>query len=60
LPLEALRHELVGVDVVDPDDPEGWARTAGASDVTFRDKNNIVHVFVKSGPAPTTASVAAG
>jgi hypothetical protein len=29
--------------------PEGWARTGPARDVTFQDKNNIVHVVV--GPA---------
>lgn len=37
--------------------PEGWAQRGRRNDVTFRDKNNIVHVSVSSGPAPTPASV---
>ena len=35
--------------------PEGWARKGAASDVTFQDKDNQVHVVVKPGsksPAP--------
>src|SRR5438477_7235908 len=37
--------------------PEGWAQTGSGSDVTFRDKNNIAHILVTQGTAPTTASV---
>jgi hypothetical protein len=39
--------------------PEGWARSGSAKDVTFRDKNNIVHIVVASGSAPTAATVKA-
>jgi putative ABC transport system ATP-binding protein len=37
--------------------PEGWAQTGTGHDVTFRDKNNVVHIVVRPGPAPTVASV---
>jgi hypothetical protein len=37
--------------------PEGWAESGSGSRVTFRDKNNIVRVFVAKGSAPTVASV---
>jgi hypothetical protein len=37
--------------------PEGWTRKGDGRDVTFSDKNNIVHVVVANGPAPTVASV---
>jgi hypothetical protein len=39
--------------------PEGWTRRGGGRDVTFSDKNNIVHVVVANGSAPTPASVQA-
>jgi hypothetical protein len=39
--------------------PEGWAQRGAARDVTFQDKNNLVHVLVASGAAPTPASVSA-
>src|SRR5579884_149127 len=39
--------------------PEGWTQSGSARNVTFRDKNNLVHVLVASGPAPTPTSVAA-
>jgi len=39
--------------------PEGWAQKGAGGDITFRDKNNIVHVTVTSGPVPTIASVKA-
>jgi hypothetical protein len=39
--------------------PEGWTQSGSGHDVTFRDKNNLVHVLVGSGAPPTTASVAA-
>jgi hypothetical protein len=38
--------------------PEGWAQTGRGGDVSFRDKNNIVHIAVNSGAQPTAASVA--
>jgi hypothetical protein len=31
--------------------PEGWARTGGGSDVTFREKANVIHVAVHPGSA---------
>ena len=37
--------------------PEGWTRTGSGANVTFHDKNNLVHVSIAHGPAPTTASV---
>lgn len=37
--------------------PEGWTRQGDGPDVRFSDKNNIVHVVVRNGPAPTVASV---
>ena len=37
--------------------PEGWAQSGAGRDVTFRDKNNLVHIVVTSGNAPTVASV---
>ena len=39
--------------------PEGWTQRRSAADVTFQDKNNIVHVLVAPGPAATVASVTA-
>ena len=37
--------------------PEGWTRNGSAPDITFSDKNNIVHVVISTAAAPTTASV---
>jgi hypothetical protein len=37
--------------------PEGWTRRGDGGDVTFSDKNNIVHIVIADGPAPTVASV---
>jgi len=39
--------------------PEGWTQSGSGRDVTFRDKNNIVHVVIATGAAPTPASVSA-
>jgi hypothetical protein len=39
--------------------PEGWARTGFGRDVSFRDKNNIVHVVVRAGSRPGAAGVTA-
>jgi hypothetical protein len=39
--------------------PEGWALKGTGSDISFTDKNNVVHVVIASAPAPTTSSVAA-
>jgi hypothetical protein len=39
--------------------PEGWAQQGSGRDVTFQDKNNLVHVVVAPGSAPTSSSVAA-
>ncbi|HEV3230537.1 MAG TPA: hypothetical protein VGY97_13755 [Solirubrobacteraceae bacterium] len=36
--------------------PEGWTQKGSAGDITFQDKNNVVHIVVSSGPPPTTAS----
>jgi hypothetical protein len=39
--------------------PEGWTRQGSAGDVRFKDKNNVVHIVVGTGAAPTPASVSA-
>jgi hypothetical protein len=39
--------------------PEGWTQQGSARDVTFKDKNNLVHIFISRGAAPTPASVTA-
>jgi len=39
--------------------PEGWTQSGSGRDVTFRDKNNLVHILVTKGNAPSPASVAA-
>jgi hypothetical protein len=39
--------------------PEGWTQSGSGRDVTFRDKNNVVHVTISSGAAPSVASVTA-
>lgn len=39
--------------------PEGWAQRGAGGDVTFQEKNNIVHILVAAGPAPTPASTIA-
>jgi hypothetical protein len=37
--------------------PEGWAQSGAGKDVTFRDKNNLVHIVVAPGGAPTVSGV---
>jgi hypothetical protein len=37
--------------------PEGWAQSGKGGDISFRDKNNIVHIVVAPGSQPTVASV---
>ncbi|HWD76150.1 MAG TPA: PsbP-related protein [Solirubrobacteraceae bacterium] len=39
--------------------PEGWTQSGPGRDVIFRDKNNLVHVAISPGAAPTVSSVAA-
>jgi hypothetical protein len=39
--------------------PEGWTQRGSGRDVTFQDKNNIVHIAVIAGGSPTASSVAA-
>ncbi|HEY7966904.1 MAG TPA: PsbP-related protein [Solirubrobacteraceae bacterium] len=39
--------------------PEGWTQSGSGADVTFRDKNNLVHVIIAHAARPTTASVGA-
>jgi hypothetical protein len=39
--------------------PEGWAQSGHGGNVSFRDKNNIVHIAVASGPQPSVSGVAA-
>ena len=39
--------------------PEGWTRKGSSTDVTFSDKNNIVHIAITKRGAPTPAGVAA-
>lgn len=37
--------------------PEGWTQVGSGDDVSFKDKNNIVHVVIAKGGTPTTSSV---
>jgi len=39
--------------------PEGWAQSGAGRDVTFRDKNNLVHIVIARGGAPSLAAVRA-
>jgi hypothetical protein len=39
--------------------PEGWTQSGSGPNVTFHDKNNVVHVVISRGSAPTVASVTA-
>jgi len=39
--------------------PEGWTQSGAGRSVTFRDKNNLVHVQIGSGTVPTPSTVAA-
>jgi hypothetical protein len=39
--------------------PEGWAQRGSGGDVTFQDKNNVIHITIARGGVPTTASAAA-
>lgn len=39
--------------------PEGWTQSGSGRDVTLHNKNNVVHVLIASGAAPTPASVSA-
>jgi len=39
--------------------PEGWTQRGFGGNVTFQDKNNIVHIVVSHGAAPTPAALAA-
>jgi hypothetical protein len=39
--------------------PEGWAQTGKGGDVSFRDKNNVVHVAITASPTPTVKNVTA-
>jgi hypothetical protein len=37
--------------------PEGWTQSGSGPNVTFKDKNNLVHVVITKEAAPTTARV---
>jgi hypothetical protein len=39
--------------------PEGWARKGDANNVTFADKNNVIHIVIATAPAPTPSSMKA-
>ena len=39
--------------------PEGWAQRGAAGNVTFQDKNNVIHIVVSRGPTPVPATLAA-
>jgi hypothetical protein len=38
--------------------PEGWTQSGTPHNATFRDKNNLVHLLITHGSAPTPAAVA--
>jgi len=37
--------------------PEGWAQQGNGAQVTFRDKNNIVRVLIRSGTLPSVTTI---
>jgi hypothetical protein len=39
--------------------PEGWTQKGSGGDVTFSEKNNLVHIVVGPGAQPTAAAVGA-
>jgi hypothetical protein len=39
--------------------PEGWTQSGSARNLSFRDKNNVVHIVIASGPVPTPGLVTA-
>jgi hypothetical protein len=39
--------------------PEGWTQKGAGADVTFADKNNVVHIVIDKAGAPTAATVTA-
>jgi hypothetical protein len=39
--------------------PEGWAQNGSGGDITFQDKNNLAHIVIRDGAAPTVAGVQA-
>lgn len=39
--------------------PEGWTRNGSGSDLTFSDKNNLIHVVINTAGAASPATVAA-
>jgi hypothetical protein len=39
--------------------PEGWTQQGNGASVTFKDKNNLVHIFISRGGAPSAALVSA-
>jgi hypothetical protein len=39
--------------------PEGWTQQGSGANVTFKDKNNLVHISISHGGAPSAASVSA-
>ncbi|MCW3033159.1 MAG: hypothetical protein QOK19_1564 [Solirubrobacteraceae bacterium] len=39
--------------------PEGWTQSGSGADVTFRSKNNIVHIVLAHGAAASASSVSA-
>ncbi|HEY4428105.1 MAG TPA: hypothetical protein VGN08_07870 [Solirubrobacteraceae bacterium] len=39
--------------------PEGWTQKGSGGDVSFSERNNLVHIVVAPAPAPTPGSVSA-
>src|SRR5437870_6842082 len=39
--------------------PEGWTQVGSGKDVTFKDKNNLVHIVIGSDRAPTVQQASA-
>lgn len=39
--------------------PEGWTQSGSPHDLSFKDRNNVVHIVIASAPAPTAAHVTA-
>jgi plastocyanin len=49
----AFRNRAAGYSIKYP---EGWAKIGSGNDVTFRDKDNVVHIVVAKGRPPASAS----
>jgi hypothetical protein len=52
----ALRNRAAGYSIKYP---EGWTQIGSGNGVTFKDKNNLVHIVIGSGAPPTPQNASA-